>query len=523
MTNASIVDKWFNFDIPLNPELVAVIGNKGSGKSALSDIIGLLGGTPRYASFSFLNQERFRKQRDNKARHFHAILNWADGTKETVPTLDVVPGADAVEKIKYIPQNYLEEICNEIGSGTSGRFYAELQQVIFSHVPIPERLRFGTLDELLSHRSEETNQAISQIIHELRDLNVTVVAIEDRLAPSNKKAIEAQLVEKKRELEAHHQSKPLEVLKPDADVATLKQSQQVADELDATQTRLSEIESQLSHLSASDAAAALKGSTAEKVLGKIRNFKRQYDAFLVDAAGEFAEIGIDPKKAVELRIDTTGIESLVSALAAVRQEIESKCDPAVAGSPAAYKKSTVAAIDALQVKLSAPQRAYQLYLKSLKAWEATRDGIIGEDLSVGSIKNLEKQLRDLDVLPARLDQLRVEQEQKLSDIYSQKQKLRDYYESYYGSVQRFLKQHPLAAGEQFQLTFNVSILENGFADGSLGRLNRRKVGAFMGDAEGAAEMRKLLDSATFESRMVPCTSHGRSSICFERLVERHFP
>ena len=31
---------WFDFDIPLNNGLVAVIGNKGSGKSAFSDIVG---------------------------------------------------------------------------------------------------------------------------------------------------------------------------------------------------------------------------------------------------------------------------------------------------------------------------------------------------------------------------------------------------------------------------------------------------------------------------------------------------
>ena len=33
---------WFDFDIPLNPSMVAIIGNKGSGKSAFSDIIGHL-------------------------------------------------------------------------------------------------------------------------------------------------------------------------------------------------------------------------------------------------------------------------------------------------------------------------------------------------------------------------------------------------------------------------------------------------------------------------------------------------
>jgi hypothetical protein len=85
--------------------------------------------------------------------------------------------------VKYIPQNYLEEICNEIGSGKGSRFYDELQQVIFSHVPEAKRLGFGTLDDLLAHRSEETNQAIEQFNRELQLCNATIVTTEDRLSP----------------------------------------------------------------------------------------------------------------------------------------------------------------------------------------------------------------------------------------------------------------------------------------------------------------------------------------------------
>ena len=45
-TNATMSEKWFeNISIPLNPGLVAVIGNKGSGKSALTDIIALCADT----------------------------------------------------------------------------------------------------------------------------------------------------------------------------------------------------------------------------------------------------------------------------------------------------------------------------------------------------------------------------------------------------------------------------------------------------------------------------------------------
>jgi len=59
------------------------------------------------------------------------------------------PEKEAVEKDPLLSlRNYLEEICNELSSGKGSRFYAELQQVIFSHVPEAEKLTFTSLDEL---------------------------------------------------------------------------------------------------------------------------------------------------------------------------------------------------------------------------------------------------------------------------------------------------------------------------------------------------------------------------------------
>jgi hypothetical protein len=74
---ATIREAWFNNSIPLNPGLVAIIGNKGKGKSALTDIIGLLANTRQHRDFTFLSPDNFRQPRDNKARHFQATLKLA--------------------------------------------------------------------------------------------------------------------------------------------------------------------------------------------------------------------------------------------------------------------------------------------------------------------------------------------------------------------------------------------------------------------------------------------------------------
>jgi ABC-type lipoprotein export system ATPase subunit len=498
---ATTTEKWFDASIPLNNELVAVIGNKGSGKSALSDILGLLGNTPRYEAFSFLTTEKFRRPKNNKSRQFEASLTWADGTVDSVPSLDVNPSPDAVEKIKYIPQSYLEDICNEIGAGKGGRFYDELQQVIFSHVPEVERLGFETLDELLTHRSEESYQAIAQYVANLQERNALIVAAEERSLPQHRKAIEAQLAEKQRELNAHTAMRPAEVPKPDADPSALQLTQVAAEELETNQAELRAIELEIASLRAGDLVAAKRHSSAEKLAGKLRNLARNVDAFLAETEPEFEELGIAASDVVTFNVDTTAINELLEALGTERADISLKLAAETIDGPEFKRKIVTATVEGLQAQLSAPQRAYQAYLQLLKDWEAGQAAIIGTDEAIGSIKYLQKQLIDLDGLPSYLRTLRKQRDRKVLEIFREKQKLRDYYETYYGAVQSFLMLHPLAASERFRLTFNVSMAESGFSEAFLGRLNRRKVGPFMGDEEGAAEMKRLLDNANFDSAL----------------------
>jgi hypothetical protein len=216
-SDSSLGETWFDHQLPLNPELVAIIGNKGSGKSALADILGLIGNTPRYGEFSFLHPERFRDRKNNKAKHFEAFASWGDGTSTEAITFDETPPEGVLETIKYIPQDYLETICNEVSLGSGGQFYAELQNVIFSHVSSAEQLGHASLDELLRSRSQETQKAIDFLVDQIKAINREIVAHEDRLTPEHRRALDAQLDAKQRELQAHDLAKPGMVAAPDVD------------------------------------------------------------------------------------------------------------------------------------------------------------------------------------------------------------------------------------------------------------------------------------------------------------------
>lgn len=144
VAGSSLDEHWFDgFALELNPGLIAIIGNKGSGKSALADILALAGNT-HCAEMEFLNDTRFRRG-ENKAKEFEASLTWADGSTVAV-TLDRDSDMDQPERVRYLPQQFIENLCNEIASGDETNFERELKKVIFSHVPEDRRLNKASLD-----------------------------------------------------------------------------------------------------------------------------------------------------------------------------------------------------------------------------------------------------------------------------------------------------------------------------------------------------------------------------------------
>lgn len=102
-TNKEIT--WFDFNIPLNPSMVAVIGNKGSGKSAFSDIIDHLCDCKTIEKVSFLNDRRFRKQPKKYASDYIATLTWCDG-KIRKDSLATIQNKSVIEEAHYLPQKH---------------------------------------------------------------------------------------------------------------------------------------------------------------------------------------------------------------------------------------------------------------------------------------------------------------------------------------------------------------------------------------------------------------------------------
>src|SRR5690606_22678861 len=122
-----------------------------------------------------------------------------------------------VERVKYIPQQFFDTICNEIGTSHDSAFDKELKKVIFSHVPESQRLGFDSLGELVKYRTDEHYKRIEIIKGEIGELCLSLAELENQRFDEYRKKIEEELKIKNEELEILEKNPPQEVVSPQND------------------------------------------------------------------------------------------------------------------------------------------------------------------------------------------------------------------------------------------------------------------------------------------------------------------
>lgn len=198
---------WLNnCNVPLNFDLVAIIGNKGNGKSALADIIAMLGASRNPEYFNFLKKGRFIGARSEPANQFKGTLFWHDGS-EVSKMLHERFEEHKFERVRYLPQGYFEELCNEHASNGQA-FEKELNSVIFSHIPNDIRLGAYDFEQLVTSREEFLVTELSEVKNKLSKINDIIAQVEDQLQPINLDKLEDELRQKTKEMESLKEQKP---------------------------------------------------------------------------------------------------------------------------------------------------------------------------------------------------------------------------------------------------------------------------------------------------------------------------
>lgn len=507
---STLSENWFDCDIPINPGLVAIIGNKGSGKSALGETVGLLGQTANASAFSFLSPNRFRQRKNNKAAHFEGSLVWVSGGKESA-TLECDPDPNSYELIKYIPQSYLETLCNELGAVQETGFDKELRSVIFSHVREENRLDQSTLDGLIDYQTAQATAKIELLQTELKRITSKIVSLETRASPEHQRKLEGALAAKQNELKGHEKNKPIEVPKPEASEEQKEKLEKLSKELTEKKAKLSTAEEAITTTRKQLSNVNLHIAAAQRILAGIDNFERQAETFKTQIASDIESLGLKESEIITLKLSKEAVLNRRSTLLENQAILERNLNPDEQGSKVAIKKKIAAELKEIQSQLDAPHKAYEAYLERIEIWKKTKKRILGGKNRVDSIEFYKDQLRELKVLPDEIDAERQRAVEKTKEIFREKMILAETYRDLYTPVQEFIDSSSVAKDE-LQLRFDVQIMDAGFSNIFFSYVSQGVRGTYCGTEAGRKRLKALLLDSDF-------STEGSVAIFVEKLVK----
>jgi ABC-type lipoprotein export system ATPase subunit len=485
------VGAWLDgVKLPLNPDLVAIIGNKGSGKSALADVIALTGNSKQSNHFSFLKRDRFRGRSGDPAKHFDATLTWLDGSANPRNLNENSP-EDKVEPIRYIPQGHFEDLCNGHISGTSDAFEKELRAVIFAHADDSVRLGALDFDQLVIQQEKGFRQKLEEGRKNLRQINQEIVNLEDELQSEVKDWLLEQKKFKERQILEHEKLRPIEVSKP-SEVVSLRQSELMA-ELNAIDFRLKENENLNSLGILKSGTLARKKKALSNIQERVEILENNFRQFVEETMIEMESVEINIESIVSIKFDKTPLFDLAEKISFEQVELErSSSDRFHVNSELVLTKGRV------RDQLGAPQQAYQNYMQAMNEWKFQLSVLQGNAESPDTLEGVNERLRQLEELPAKLLTKKSKRVDISSEIYGALAQQREARKNLFRPLQELIRSNKLIRDEyklEFQaiLGGSVELLAS-----PLFSLIKQSSGEFRGEDESIALVRKLMEDSDFD-------------------------
>ncbi len=494
---APVSGKWFNGNIVFNPGLVAIVGNKGSGKSALADTIGLLGATKNEESFSFLGKGRFRHPTAGYAKHFDATIEWVSGEKVTRCLADTIK-LEEVERLKYLPQDHIERVCNElVGIGEEG-FERELKSVIFSHVPEAKRIGHSSLDELVRFQTGEKQKRIDSLLKQLRETSRSRAILEEQADPSNLLELSEKIKRRELELEAHDKAIPEKKPDPEESIGKVAPDKALIQNLSSVEETKNTLSTRITNEIDTLRNMERRHAIAKLLIEKLNNFQKDFDVFKASLLEDVTELGLSVDDLVALSIKAAKPEKIREEALNIIVTVNKLLDNV---DPPGLRQQLVIAetkIEELQLQLDEPNRIYQTYLKDLAAWQEKHAKIEGSKDDPESLNGLRAALASIDDLPLKIAELKAEQIKLALQIHTEKIAQTAIYRNLYDPVQNFIDNHELTK-DKLHLEFRAELINEDFAGRLLGILNLHRRGSFMGIDEGRERVEKFIQSAKWEN------------------------
>ena len=498
---------WFkNQEVYPSSELTAIIGNKGKGKSAITDIIGLLGNSHNYDYFSFLSKKKFLK--GGLAKNFEAELTWASGLTVS-ENLNSSIDYDLEEKVKYLPQSYFEDLCNEIENNEN--FKKEINQVVFTHLDITERNNASTFDEFIDVKKQTAEEKIASLRQELRILNEEIVGLQLKNTEEHKKGIQSKIDTIQLEIDSLIKNKPKNPFpddpnKKDDDSETkgenFKLLEKANNDLDLLNIQQEKLTEELTNLNSDLTRLFQIKDRFETEKFRIQNFRSEESEELKSFDISIDEVYPEPKinlEPITKIIDKKEQQKITLELQTGKLSFDEDRhkDLSVNKSDLLIEKIKISTfqIEELSKTLDAKEKAIEFYKSSVTNWEKSLAEKKGNVLnpSSGSWNYFKNQLKFInEQLSDQIEIKKTERNDITTKIYKSKKSIVDIYAQFKSNIDHKLSTE-MQEIKEYDISLEASMQVSNFSDNFLEFIDKGRTGSFKGQIESELLVKELLD------------------------------
>jgi len=503
---------WFkDVNIELNKELVTIIGNKGSGKSALADILGLLGNTHnadqisdkktlKNGNFSFLTRERFLKNR--LANNFTGLLTWED-SQLTEKVLDEEIDPHSLEKVRYLPQNYFEKLTNDL-NGES--FKNTLEDVVFRHLPSEQRIK-NSFSELRDYKQTGIKEDISLLKKEIEYLNAQIIELERKTHPNYIIEVKSKIKEKEEELAVQVKllRELVEVKNPLNTGTSTDANQRNFTPIEAFNEKVKELDLDIGRTKADYSKNLEDKETLTDILKDFDRYVQQIESYQSDKRETLSKFGIDINEILKLEKNYTAVNSKMTEISSTLNELSDKLLPVQnisvlceeerelkqGQSLYAKKEKCITKISEIKRELSEQGKKYQEYVENKSRIEKKINDIQGSNDIAETLLfyNEEKRFIEEDIT-AKIEVLFKRRYALSLNIFEKKQEVIELFNEFKKPVDEKVRQHSEYLSE-YPINIEVSFkLNDDFYEKLLGYILKNKKGSFK--ENGDALIRNIL-------------------------------
>lgn len=492
--DSKMLDPWFNNDIDINTGLVAIIGNKGSGKSALADIIGFMGDSKNENEFSFLHKNRFRKSPPNLANNFAAEIIWHDGTSNRKGLADKTE-ITSIERIRYLPQQFIENICNNLDND----FGDEINKMVFSYLPENERVGKNSFNDLINHLCSGIDDKVKTLKNKINNANKKILELEKKELPSYKETINNLIKLKIAELRNHIDNPPKEVIKPN-EPENINQKT----EIEEIKNKIEELESEIKKKTGDLNTVTKQISELEIIQVKLSDLKNKFTELRKDIDSVFKLNKIDLDLKMEFSYDEERINKELEKLKIEKDKLTNllEKDNKKQTEDSLYKilNQALETKKVLDNKLNEPLRLHQKYLEDLKEWKTKKEELFGNNEKVDSLLYLHKELQFISfrLQQGKLDEVKL-RDALCQEMFDLKLEKSEKYKIIYKSVMDFVNTHKTQNDDDFNFSVEISLKKN-FDDQFLNYINQKIISPFKGSSDGREYLKGIINRYEFNKK-----------------------